>query len=177
MLNLNLISQAQKNEIKLKHIHDQLKKIDFILITATIAVAVMFLVSKIILQNTFNSVVEQTTLLTQNSQSYNIKVREINAKINSIEQIQKGFIVWTDLLSALSRLKDKDIVFSQIRLNRDSRSIKLAGRALTRDGLINFKKAMDDSAIFTDAAFPISNFLEKTDINFDISAKINLEKL
>ncbi len=48
----------------------------------TIAVAIILLAARLILQNNFNNIVAQATLVSRNNQCYNIKVREINNKLN-----------------------------------------------------------------------------------------------
>ena len=99
MLNLNLVSQELKQEIKLRHIYKMLKQADYILIIITIFVAVVILVAKIILQNNFNKIVAETTLITKDSQGQNSKIREINTRLSFVEKIQSNFIPWSFLFN------------------------------------------------------------------------------
>lgn len=173
MLSLNLVSQELRNDLKLRRLYKILKRVDFVLIIFIIFIAVMMLVAKIMLQNNFNQVVEQTTRITKNSQSYNLKVREINAKINAVEQIQKDFIVWTDIYEELAALTNEDITFTGINLNGTNKTLKVGGLAKTRDGLMAFKDKLEKSEYFSKIDFPISNILEKANVNFQINAAIN----
>lgn len=174
MLKLNLVSQELKKELKLRHLYKFLKKVDYIFIIISIVIAIMLLTARVILQNNFNSVVEQTTQITKNSQSYNTKVREINAKISSVEQIQKDFVAWSGIFSELEKIANDGIVFASVRFNYNDKSAKFSGNAKTRDDLIAFKEQLEQSSLFKQIDFPVSNILEKTDINFDLNAKLSL---
>ena len=173
MLHLNLISEKLKQNIKLRYIYKILKRTIFLLIVITIFVAIIFLVSKIILQNSFNKIVEQTTLITKNSQGRNTKIREINIKINYVDEIQNNYIEWSYLLEDLAKNINNNIIFNLIKIDREEKTIELKGIAKSRDSLLLLKDGLDDSDMFININFPISNILEKKDINFEIRADIN----
>lgn len=177
MLRLNLISEELKQNIKLKHIYKMLKRAIFLLIIITIFIAIIFLVSKIILQNNFNKIVEQTTLITKNSQGRNTKIREINIKINYVDEIQNDYIEWSYLLEDLARNINNNIIFNLINIDGEEKKIELKGIAISRNSLLLLKDGLDDSDIFINIDFPISNILEKKDINFEIKADINLKSV
>ncbi|MDD5031842.1 MAG: hypothetical protein PHR36_02230 [Patescibacteria group bacterium] len=177
MLNLNLFSQELKQEIKLRHVYKMLKQADYILIIITIFVAVVILVAKIILQNDFNKITEQTTLITKDSQGQNSKIREINTRLSLVEKIQGDFVPWSYLFKDLAGYVNNDINFSLIKVNREKGEIELKGMAGTRESLLALKGGLEQSAIFYDLDFPMKNILEKNDINFEIKAKLNLENI
>ena len=174
MLNLNLVSQELKQEIKLRHIYKMLKQADYILIIITIFVAVVILVAKIILQNNFNKIVAETTLITKDSQGQNSKIREINTRLSFVEKIQSNFIPWSYLLKDLAGSANNDINFYLIKVSQDKKEIELKGIAKTRDSLLALKEGLEKSAVFYELDFPMKNILEKNDINFEIKAKLNL---
>lgn len=177
MLTLNLVSAEQKKEIKLRHLYDLIKKINLILVIIAIAIAIILLVAKIILQIKFNEVVEQTTLVTKNNQGYNSRVREINSQLNYIEKIQNGYIPWSKLIKKLSEMAPADVSFQYLKINYENKSVNIKGQAKTRDSLINFKDKMAADETFKNIEFPIKNILEKENIDFEISAELNLSKI
>jgi len=177
MLNLNLVSQELKQEIKLRHVYKMLKQADYILIIITIFIAVVMLVAKIILQNNFNKIVEETTLITKDSQGQNSKIREINTRLSFVEKIQSNFIPWSYLLKDLASSANNDINFHLIKVSQEKKEIELKGIAKTRDCLLALKEGLEKSVIFYELDFPMKNILEKNDINFEIKAKLNLENI
>src|SRR3989338_9341333 len=161
MLTLNLISSGQKKEIKLRHIYDVIKTVNFILIIIIIVIAIILLIAKVILQSKFTEVVNQTTLVTKTNQGYNNNVREINSKLNFIEKIQTEFIPWSDLLKKLAEITPTDINLYYVKLDSLEQIIKIKGRAELRDSLLNFKDKMETAGYFEEIDFPIKNILEK----------------
>jgi len=177
MLSLNLVSQKLKEEIKLRHIYKLLLRVNFVLVIATIFIAIIILVAKIILQNNFNKVVAETTLITKDSQGRNFKIREINAHLNQVASIQSDFIPWSFVLEEIAGCVDDDIVFYFLKLDRDTKLIELRGRAGARQSLLVLKEGMQESEMISDIDFPLKNILEKSDIDFIIKAHLNLDKI
>jgi len=177
MITLNLISQELKDEIRLKHAYGLLKKIIYILFLILIVSSSCLLAAKFVLQNNFNRIVNETSLITKNTQSYNQKVREINAKFASVSQIQNEYAAWSLLVGELAAVTPDDITFSFVRINKDDSSIRIVGNSKTRSGLLEFKENLEKNSIFQDADFPLKNMLQKDDINFDIKLNFNLKEL
>jgi Tfp pilus assembly protein PilN len=176
MITLNLISEQKKKEIKIKHLHLLLKKIDLVVIIFVCLIAIMILVAKILLQNTFNTTINQTTLITKNAQGSTLKVRDINNKITAVDQVQADFVVWTKLLDQLATSTPDGIIYTYIKADTD-KNIRIAGVAKTRDALIALKSAFETIAMFDKFDFPLSNILQKEDIHFEIITKIKVDSL
>lgn len=177
MIALNLISEEFRKQIKFRHLYLFVKKISLALMAITICVAIILLVAKTILQTKFNNIVGQTTLVTKNNQGYNNKIREINNKINFIAAAQSGFVPWSKAIKIISDIAPANISFDYFKINLAERSVKIKGNAGLRDSLLYFKKQMEDSGIFANMEFPIKNILEKENVDFEINAKINYERL
>ena len=177
MLRLNLASQELKEEIKLKHVYVILQKACCFVIVITVFISIVFLFAKIILQNSFNRIVAETTLITKNSQSQDKKITDINFSINSASAIQGDFIVWSFVFEEISRMANDDIKFSSIKIDKAKKSIILKGRANMRDSLILLKENMEKDDIFSNIIFPMKNIMEKENINFEISANLNLDNI
>jgi len=176
MLTLNLISNNLKKEIKLRHLYIFIKKINLTLIIIAIAIAIILLSAKTILQLKFNEIVEQTTLVTKNNQSYNTKIKQINNKINFVEKIQNDFIPWSDLLKTLAEITPKKINLYYLKVDSAKQTIKIKGLADFREDLLNFKQNLENTPIFKNIDLPVNNILEKENIDFEINAKINLPR-
>lgn len=75
-------------------------------------------------------------------------------------ELVKTFFVSSDLLrvDALSIVKSGEVAIS--------------GFAQTRDDLLNFQKQLQDSQMFENVSFPISDIIRSTDIHFTIRGKL-----
>lgn len=174
MLQLNLISDNLKKEIKLRHIYQLFKKMGYILIIFFIFIAIIILTARVILQNNFNRVVAETTYITRNSGKFILETKEINEKIDYISQVQSDFISWSSLLKLIGKNHGSDVGLFSIKINKDKKFIDLKGIARDRNGLIDFKDWLEESNFFTNINFPIKNILEKENIEFDITADLNM---
>jgi len=177
MLHLNLASRKLKEEIRLRHIYNVIKHIGYLMVVAIIFVSIVFLSAQTITQNNFNRIVAETTLITKNGQSQNNRIREINASINYVDEIQNNFFKWSLLFYNLSKKLNNNIKFYSISINKEKKEVLLRGVAAFREDLITFKEGVEKSDLFLNIDFPIKNILEKENINFEIKAEINLEKV
>lgn len=177
MLTLNLVSQSLKKEIKLKRVYGLTKKLYYLLTIIVIITSIFLMAAKIILQNEFNRIVNETTLVTKNNQSYTPKVKEINSKINNAFQVQNNYIDWSNLLAEISLIMPSDVTLSYVKAEKNNSNIVIRGVADSRDGLLQFKKSLEESKYFTAIEFPIKNILEKENINFTINAQIIFDNL
>ncbi|MBA3047431.1 PilN domain-containing protein [Patescibacteria group bacterium] len=177
MLKLNLIPQQLKKELKLKRIYKILKKMSSFIIIAMVIIAITLLIAKLIMQNHFNKIIEQGALITKSSQSYNAEARDINFQISQISQIQNEFTEWSLLLENLAAKTPEDISLSNVKISGDPSLISIKGLAGSRDNLLLFKKSLEDSPVYSDIKFPLQNIMQKENINFEISASLNLPVL
>ncbi|MBU4347569.1 PilN domain-containing protein [Patescibacteria group bacterium] len=177
MLALNLISQEQKKEIKLKRAYEITKKVSCILIIIAIFIAVVLLIGKLILQMQFIKAVDQYTLVAKSSQGDNGKIRDINNSLNFVSEIQSDFIFWSNLIKDAAYRVPDGVSLSSINIDRDKKTIQIKGTAKLRDDLLQFKKNIEKSLIYQNVDLPLQNILQKENINFEIKAGLNLSEL
>ena len=172
MLSLNITPPELKKEIKLKLILKKIKNLFFVLLILFSFYSIFLLGLKLILQIHFVNTVAETSIVTKNTENYSREIRNINVQINSIEKIQNNFVVWSKFLTVLSNEKPIDITLNKISLNYDDNSLTLSGFSNTRENLLNLKSNLENCESLMEINFPLSNLLEKNNINFELSAKI-----
>lgn len=177
MLKLNLVSQELRAEIKLRHIYNLQKKINYIFIIILAVITTILLSAKAILQNTFNKTVEQTTLVTKSNQSYNSRVRTINHKLGYVAKIQDEFIYFSYLMEDISKMATGNINLYLVKINLQDNTIVVKGKSGLRDDLLALKRNMENSNLFENINFPLKNILEKQDVDFEIDGKIKAQNL
>lgn len=176
MITLNLISEQRKKEIEIKHLHQLFKKIDFVVLTAVIIIAILVLTAKLLLQNALDHAVDQADLISKNSQGYNAKIKEINDRITVAGQIQDDFLDWSKLFRELERLTPEGVTYSHLRAGAD-KTIRLRGSAASREDLLALKDRLNGSDLVAGVNLPLSNILEKENISFEINAQLKTEAL
>lgn len=116
----------------------------------------------------------------QKPEIQNLK-KEINltnknfSKLNSFYQNQINF---TEILEQISGILPEQVYLTNLSINYRSEkdqewqiNSSLSGFAKTRDILFEFKSNLE-AEDFKEIYFPLSNLIEKTDINFNLSFKI-----
>lgn len=177
MLRLNLVSKELREEIKSRHVYTLMKKMCMVIIIVSLFISIILLSAKIILQNNFNRIVEQMTLVTSSTNSYNDKVGKINLKINSAQNIQSNYYALSYLIENLSTIIPANLTYSLIQVNLDEKKLELRGRASDRDDLLDLKNKLEEFGVFKNIESPIQNILQKKDINFIITANIDIPAL
>ncbi len=179
-INLNLIPPNKKEEI----INNQRLKLIFsVEITLTIMIVIFFIMLlsfKYILnfnedhykvsQKNNRNIVQLNKL-----EKYDTQFKQINSQVSCIILINKNQLYWSRLLKRLSEL-----VFSGIKLNSlTTRNYKivLRGVASNREKLIAFKKRLESESELMNINLPLSDLVDKNNIEFQISFNVQKDYL
>ena len=103
------------------------------------------------------------------------KFNEINSQAARIASVKKDQLHWSSIFLCLDGL-----VFSNIKvksLATSDYSATLSGIADTRDDLILFKEKMEREKCFSDIDLPLSNLVDKDNVEFKINFNINKDCL
>lgn len=173
-MHLNLISEESRREIKLRHISEILKRINFNVLIAAIFLAALFYSSNLIFQSYYKKLTRQSSLIVRDSQIGNSQAKEMSDRLDYIDNLQKEFTAWSFVIEDISKRTNDEIVFYSISFNKKEKQAILRGLAKSRGGLIALKDALGASETFTNINFPIKNILEQSNINFEIKASLNL---
>jgi hypothetical protein len=177
MLKLNLVSAELKKQIKLQHVYKMLRRANYILIIITIFIAVVILTAKVILQNNFNKVTAETTLITKNSQSFDERARKINSRLFILDDIQNDFVPWSMFMEDIARDIPSGIKLTLFEIEKENSLVKFRGKAETRDILITLKESLEKKQYLNKINFPVSSLLEKENINFSLDINFYLNKI
>lgn len=100
-------------------------------------------------------------------------VKDMDKKLILVENFEKNkFLPSVKVIDAILLKKTSDIKITQILYENDGtngRKISLTGIAPSREVLLLFRQALEDSSSFKDVVLPISNFVKGSDINFFLS--------
>lgn len=173
MLSLNLLPPDKKQEVSKQIMLISLQYLISWTLIVVCGAGITLLITKLIIQNSFNQAVAQGTLITQEYGVLNQKVHTINQKINFLSDIQNKFVIWSPALSTLTATTPKNIVLSSFFANNIAHNLEISGNARTRDDLLLYKKNLEQSPLLSSVKLPIENLLEAADINFRITAKLS----
>lgn len=179
MIKLNLIPSVKKEEIKKAYYVRLVLKWGFELLLIFVVFAGMLISINYILKITLNSNA-QSALEKNNDQykeirKYDQEIQGINSQINEIEKIQKGQVHWFKFFERINgQFSDKIEIKKIITSNY---AVLLSGRANNRDNLIQFKDNLEKESCFSEINLPLSNLVEKENVEFQIDFKIKKDCL
>lgn len=172
MLKLNILPQELKDEKRLALIHESLRVLLEIMVIIVAFYAIIFLMAKLILQFQFISAMNETAVSAKNVENYDETVKHIKNQITFIDKIQKDAVTWSILIEYIANNSGNGIKYNKISVSKGKNELTMSGFAENREDLIRLKENLEGLNYFSAINFPLKNFLEKKNINFDISATI-----
>jgi len=168
MITLNLISIDYKEKLKLKKLYLKIKNFLFIILIFFILASIILLFAKNILQNNFDELVILNSLVKENSQKIGGEIKTLNMKINAANNIQKQFFPWSKIIIDFTKIVPTGLEIHSLKVNKNSWVI--TGEVKDRETLLGFKKELEKSKYFSEVKSPITNLLQKENIDFELEA-------
>ena len=109
----------------------------------------------------------------QNNQEldkYEKKFSEINATVESYSLVHKDHMVWFGILREINSIVPAEIYLNN--LSSKDYKIFITGKAKKREDLLGFKDKLSESDCFANINIPLSNFVAKNDVDFQMDVDI-----
>lgn len=176
-LNLNLISTEQRVHLEKKRGHLLFEKI-FVFLFLLIFIASLGLgVGKHLLSDNYNQLISENE--NQKFNSFNQDAKELNNKLNLINEIQSDYSPIAEKIDFLVKVTPENIFLANLKIEKKEENknyywlISINGRAKTRKDLLNFQTNLNQQIDgFSDIEFPISNLLKKENIDFNLTVRL-----
>ena len=191
VLGLALADYIQKPQTMINVLPEELKKklrkeywirlasvvVSFLALSSVIAIALVFpsYFFSVEKSNIANSKLEAFNQANPEvaTNDLNKSITDINSKLALLSPAKNQALMSDVLFDNLLLNLPKGIALFQISYNEGTtKTIEVHGKAIDRITLRNFKTSLDNNPNILEANLPISDFLEKSNINFTISIKI-----
>jgi len=100
-------------------------------------------------------------------------VKDMDTKITLVEKFEKNkFLVSMNVINAILIKKRPDIKITQILYEKNKLTggeINVTGVASSREVLLLFRRALEDSPSFKNVILPVSSFVKGSNIDFSLS--------
>ncbi|MAG28690.1 hypothetical protein CL632_00890 [bacterium] len=166
---LNLIPKDHKLRLKREKMFYLIHSIVGLLVVVIAVNAVLLSIARFILINHFNQLKDETSLVNVEHSMLQDNIKQVNNRIEDIAAMQMSHTKWSLLLNDFTKAIPKGIVLDFMNINLESNSFKITGTADTRASLIATKDAIENLDMVVKLESPLSNFLEKEDIEFRFS--------
>lgn len=176
MLKLNLIAEEAKKELKMEKLTRSLSNVAIVLILALLACSGAAVYAQKMLDIDIKHISDSIQTINDNSENYNIKIRSFNELIDRTKEIQADYIPWNCFLETLI-VKKYGIRMQSLMIDKNNSKLSIKGFASTRDSLLAYKTELEKSPYLSEINLPFNSLLNKNDINFEITAKLDIKKI
>jgi len=173
MITLNLIPETIRAENRLKHVYKLNFRLALILAYFSIFICAILITGTMVLAKIDTEALAQTDFITVNTKAYNFKIRDINNEISAIGEALFTRHHWDLLLTNIYNLVPARVKITNLKLDEPTQLITMTVLAETRDDLLKFKDAINNSGYIAPIDLPMSAILQKTNISFNFSSKLN----
>lgn len=156
----------------MKAVYFSILKIVYVFVILISIYSIVFLLAKLAIQIKLVQTVTESSLIMKSAKNYTQQINKINNELDDIIKIKNNFIKWSYLLEHLSKNINSDIKLSSLSISKENNSIIVSGNAKNRDSLLELKNFFEESEYFSEIDLPTKSLLEKENINFQITAKV-----
>lgn len=171
---LNFLPQKNKNQIIFEYIFRVFSVFLIFSLISSLMLSALFIPSYFFVnlkndnfKNQLQLIKEKTAYKGEDPILY---IKNVNRLSVALSDDIKTDIKYSDLISKIVDLKNKNIQISSINITNDEKTINkkilLGGNAITRDGLTLYEKELKTDGFFDSVIFPVSNFLQSENSQF-----------
>ncbi len=140
-------------------------------------IGMILLGSQVLLLNSFNEAIIQSTFVTREYGGMNSIIRRTNSKLATLNKIEQEFVPWSTIFLSVAKTIPPNISLSSLTVEKSGGNLLIQGIAKNRNDLLNFTKLLEGSSLFEFVESPLSNLLIKEDIAFELKAKLSISSI
>ncbi len=170
-INLDLLPQNKKNEIKKEKLFRAILHEEFLFIFPMLVLVIMLAGIYNLLriqrsQDLASYELAQVQDQYQQLNKYDKDFKKINEATSLLLEIQAGHLHWFHVLERLSA--DVPVGIRVENLATKNYNVYLIGQARSRDGLLEFKAKLEQDDCFETVNVPLSNLVVKENVDFQM---------
>lgn len=169
---LNLLPQPQRTITERALVLLALQRTSAVLLLVVLVMATLLLVSRLILQRQFETIIAESTYLTGTHSTLTREIEEVNEGLRRLEKIQSSFVRMDTLIADVAARVPPEITLNRLHEEPSTRILTLAGEAKTRSSLLAFVEALEASPFLTKIKNPLENVLSEENLSFTLTATI-----
>lgn len=171
-IRLNLLSPEKKTYLLQMISYQFFKNLCELILIAIILITIAILGAKYILEKHYVDLTESFASIGRQQAGVNQKIKEINNILNTLEQTQKEYTLWTKKINEITNLIPENITLNSLILSVKKKEINFSGIAKSRENLLLFKEKIEALPDTESVEIPLSQLTQKTNATFTLTAKI-----
>lgn len=177
---LDLLPTEQKKELHRNKIFHRIIKQELLFALPLFALIGVLFAANFVLKNQKENVVLQNSQVQTGSRyqeldSYENKFKITNENTANLSKIQAGHLQWTEILKFFNSLVPENVHI--ISIATKNYKMMISGLAQNRDDLLTFKDKLEKNTCITEVNLPLSNIVQRENIDFQMDFSIKEECL
>jgi Tfp pilus assembly protein PilN len=177
MISLNLLSPAQKANLRYDHAYLYLRYVVSVTLVATVVIAGILLGARLLLQSHYLELLTSSGLVNEHNRGVDREINDLNQKLKQAKAVQGDFVKWSNVLVGLAETIPPNVQVSYLNIEKNSHTLSLSGVAQTRDDYLKLKANLESLPYLSEVTAPFSSILRPTNVKFDLTAKLSPERL
>ena len=169
-ITLNLLPPAKKKALHMGLVMSSIQMMVFILFVFGILISGTMFSLRLMLQHNFDTVKAQTAVISSGPVEVQAAIKDINTYLDKIELDQKSFIIWSQIIEDIGNLVPAGAKVTKLTVGHQG-DINLSGTAQTRADALLLLENLEQAPYLSDVVSPLSNILQKHDVNFRFQMK------
>lgn len=180
---INVLPEQQKKELKREYIFRLIATYFFLFGILSVLATLLLLPTYILSKSKESFLNNELVRLDEENPDLSLDelkniISDINTKLVLLDS-EENKIITQDVLSKFLLISRKNIEIHKIFYSRPegkTQVLEVSGLAKDRSSLSQYKSALEESNLYTKVDLPISNFVEKVDINFNIKLELKSDE-
>ena len=173
-MRLNLLPPDKQHNLQRTIVAQFIKNIFELAFFVICLIAIGLLGGQWTLQNYFHEITVSTISVADGPHDRTIRINRINTILRNAEASQKGYVLWTPVLTTIHESIPDNIVLTKMVIGTDKKELTLIGRAATRDDLLELKRSLEALPFLGVIDIPLSQLTKKENIPFSFSPSFSL---
>jgi Tfp pilus assembly protein PilN len=178
---INLLPQAEKNILKSSEKEKIVLILEIILFLFFLCLILILFSIKIQVSGQVEAekiILEQEKKGFSSSEIKNIPedIVSINKKFSDLKNFYEKQFSMIEVLEKISNTLPEEVYLDHFSYDNNNFQVLLSGFSRTQDGLLKFKQNLEQEKSFQGISFPLSSWIKKEDIIFNLNFKLKNEK-
>lgn len=165
---INLMPPQKKAELRSAFMFSFMQAMLLFVLVGVCLASFSLLSVRLIMRNNLSEVSRRISPETQEFKSVSETIKAMNAHMKRLDQLNGGFNDWSKLLLAVERDTPPGIALTRFTVSPTG-AVTMGGLGRRRDDVLALRANLENDPAFKDVKSPLSNILQKTDVNFEFT--------
>jgi len=174
-IRVNMLSKEKRHHLNMMMYFVFTKNILEVLLLALCFAGMVLLGGKWVLDQHFTDLAAHTISVGNKQSDVTREIRSLNTILVEAQEIQKEYIHWSAPMTELGAAASTGVSLDGMTVNTLEGKLTIVGHAITRDALLGYRDRIEALDFISEVTIPITQFTEKTDLPFTLSATVNFD--